>query len=78
MRTYFVLLLFIIGCSAKKEPTPKDTLFLDKNRDWEHLYAQELKAAIKHEDDAAFYFFWPEYLKVLSENDKTAIIRVTD
>ena len=56
MRTYIVLLLFIIGCSHQKEPTPKDTLFLDKNRDWEHLYAQELKAAIKHEDDAAFVF----------------------
>lgn len=77
MRFLFYLFL-VMSCSHKKEPTPKDTLFLDKNRDWEHLYAQELKAAIKHEDDAAFYFFWPEYLKVLSENNKTAIIRVTD
>lgn len=75
---FLLCLLFTIGCSYKKEPMPNDTLFLDKNRDWEYLYAQELKAAIDNEDDAAFYFFWPEYLKSLSDNNKTAVIRVID
>jgi hypothetical protein len=70
--------LFTIGCSHKKEPMPSDTLFLDKNRDWYHLYEQELKTAIDNEDDVAFHFFWPEYLKVLSDNNKRAIIRVID
>lgn len=75
MRFLFCLFL-VMSCSHKKEPMPRDTLFLDKNRDWESLYEQELKAAIDNEDDAAFHFFWPEYLKVLSENNKTATIRV--
>jgi len=67
--------LFTIGCSHKKEPMPRDTLFLDKNRDWYHLYEQELKTAIYNKDDAAFYFFWPEYLKEIEKRKLNSVIQ---
>tara|TARA_B100000035_G_scaffold91129_1_gene76913 strand:- start:7327 stop:7602 length:276 start_codon:yes stop_codon:yes gene_type:complete len=65
VRILFLLLLF--GCSQKKELTPKDTLFLEKNRNWAMIYEKELQSALENEDHPAFYFFWPEYLKALEE-----------
>lgn len=73
MRIFIVLLLFIAGCSHKKKLSPKDTLFIEENRDWEVIYAQELKSAILNKDDAAFYFFWPEYLKASNEKKKKSV-----
>jgi len=67
-RTLIIILLFvIISCSRKQELQPKDTLFLENNRNWSEVYELELKSALENEDHLAFYFFWPEYLKALAE-----------
>ena len=36
-------------------------------KDWAQLYSLELLSALKNDDDQAFYFFWPLYLKELNK-----------
>lgn len=65
----FLFLFFILlGCQTKYNPKPSDTALKDSDRDWEALYARELKNSLENEDVPAFYFFWPLYLKERSEN----------
>ena len=60
----FLFLFLLIGCNAPhKQLTPSDTKLKESERNWEQLYARELQNALKNEDDAAFYFFWPYYLQ---------------
>ena len=61
------LLLILCGCTNKSPPSPTDTT-LKQEKDWEFLYARELSNALLHEDDLAYYFFWPLYLKARYEN----------
>tara|TARA_B100001939_G_C16421088_1_gene396498 strand:+ start:69 stop:251 length:183 start_codon:yes stop_codon:yes gene_type:complete len=35
----------------------------EKKRNWKLIYKKELESAIKNNDEEAFRFFWPEYLK---------------
>ena len=63
------MLLLLCGCqSHNNKPKPSDTKYKENKRDWEYLYAVELKNALIHQDDAAFYFFWPLYLEARYEN----------
>ena len=63
------VLLMLSGCvSNKPSLKPSDTKFKESQRDWEYLYAKELDAAIKNEDIASFYFFWPYYLQERHRN----------
>lgn len=66
MRFVFIFLLFV-GCQSNQyKLKPSDTKH--KERNWEYLYALELKNALYNQDDAAFYFFWPLYLEARYEN----------
>ena len=76
MRLFILFLL--VSCSAHKEPMPRDTLFLEEDKNWTEIYAHELKVALENNDSEAFYFFWPEYLKVFSGNDNKSTNRVID
>lgn len=38
-----------------------------KQKNWQSIYKQELETAIQNDDDEAFRFFWPEYLKELNK-----------
>ena len=70
MRLLFIILL-LIGCQSQQhplKPQPSDTRHREEKRNWEYLYAIELKNALDNEDDAAFYFFWPYYLEARYEN----------
>lgn len=67
------LLLFFSGCAHIHDPQPIDTIFKPQVKNWEKIYADELKAAIANEDDAAFYFFWPEYLKEIEKNKLSSV-----
>lgn len=57
MRGILLLLILILcsSCGIKKQQS--------KQKDWEKIYKKELKIALENEDDEAFMFFWPEYLK---------------
>lgn len=61
----FPLLLLICSCNSKRELHPSDTSFDPNNRDWSQVYEHELNEALKNNDDEAYRFFWPEYLKEL-------------
>ena len=68
MRFLFIILL-LIGCQSHQyKPKPSDTKYKEQERNWEYLYAIELQNALTHEDDLAFYFFWPYYLEARYEN----------
>ena len=47
--------LFLSNCSTYHSPK--------KQLNWELIYKAELESAIINNDDEAFRFFWPEYLK---------------
>ena len=71
MRFLFVLIIILLfGCkhSQINKPKPFDTQLNKDERNWEHLYAIELKNALDNQDDMAFYFFWPLYLEARYEN----------
>ena len=71
MRFLFIILIICFGCQNKqinKSPKPIDTKFKEDNRDWEYLYALELKSALENDDDVAFHFFWTYYLQARYEN----------
>jgi len=63
---FFLLILF--GCQTKYNLKPSDTKLKESERNWEQLYARELSNALKNEDNAAFYFFWPLYIQERSHN----------
>ncbi len=69
-----VLLYFLFGCTTPKLPQPSDTVFKPENRNWLLVYELELEAALKNNDTAAFYFFWPEYLKELDKQKRNRVI----
>lgn len=50
-----MICLFLSNCSTYH--TPK------KQLNWELIYKAELESAIRNNDDEAFMFYWPEYLK---------------
>lgn len=62
-----IFLFLVTSCAHKKDLKPKNALFLQNNKNWSAVYERELKSALENEDHAAFYFFWPEYLKALEE-----------
>jgi hypothetical protein len=65
----FFIFLLLFGCQANEHKLkPSDTKPKEKERNWEYLYARELKNALYNQDDAAFYFFWPLYLEARYEN----------
>ena len=71
MRFLFILtIILLLGCKHNRVDRPQlsDTALNKDERNWEHLYAIELKNALKNQDDVAFYFFWPLYLEVRREN----------
>ena len=45
-----------------------ETKHKEEKKNWEYLYALELKSALINQDDASFYFFWPLYLEARYEN----------
>jgi|TARA_Y100000289_G_scaffold62654_1_gene72154 hypothetical protein len=57
VRGILLLLILILcsSCASKKKQSEK--------KDWAKIYQKELEIALKNEDDEAFMFFWPEYLK---------------
>lgn len=65
MRFIIFILLIISSCQTNniKKLKPSDTNLKHKEKNWEYLYAIELKRALENEDDLAFYFFWPYYLQ---------------
>lgn len=75
MRLLIILLFFICSCNNSNKLKPSDTLFKEEDKNWEELYAIELARALFHEDDIAFYFFWPYYLRerYLNRNKKTPL-----
>ena len=68
------ILFFFAGCSAQKQPQPSDTVFNPEDRNWVLVYKLELESALKNDDTAAFYFFWPEYLKELDKQKRNRVI----
>ena len=62
------LLFFLTNCKTIQNLKPEDTKLPEQKRNWEELYARELKNALINQDDVAFYFFWPYYLKARYEN----------
>lgn len=71
MRLFIIsLLFFLTNCKTTQNLKPEDTKLPEQNRNWEELYARELKNALMNQDDAAFYFFWPYYLEARYENKK--------
>jgi hypothetical protein len=69
VRLLFII-LFFASCQTQPKPTPKpiDTRHREDKRNWEYLYARELKNALDNEDDVAFHFFWVYYLEARYEN----------
>lgn len=73
MRCLFILLIVLLfGCRDRQASklNPSDTILNKQQRDWEKLYARELDNALKNDDLAAFYFFWPLYLEARYENKR--------
>ena len=50
-----MICLFLLNCSTYHPPK--------KQLNWELIYRGELESAIINNDEEAFRFFWPEYLK---------------
>jgi hypothetical protein len=65
---FLFLVVILFGCQTTHNLKPSDTEFKESERDWEALYARELKNALQNEDVPAFYFFWPLYLQERSRN----------
>jgi hypothetical protein len=66
---FIVLCFFIISCQTQTiQPKPQDTKLKSSQKNWELLYAAELSSALKNDDVAAYYFFWPLYLQARYEN----------
>jgi len=63
----FLPFFFLLGCLTTHKPQPSDIKFKDTDRNWVKVYEHELKVSIANDDIEAWSFFWPEYLKALSE-----------
>ena len=61
MRKILLVCLLLIGCVSNK-PTVRDTRLDDSKRDWVKVYENEIEAAIRNEDVAAYHFFFRELL----------------
>jgi len=61
MRALFLLLL--TGCYSNKAPTSLDTSLHEEDRDWVEVYRMEIKRAVENEDEAAYHFFFQEYMR---------------
>ena len=69
MRLFIIsLLFFLTNCKTIQNLKPEDTKLPEQKRNWEELYARELKNALINQYDIAFYFFCPYYLKARYEN----------
>tara|TARA_Y100000590_G_scaffold143436_2_gene164778 strand:+ start:47659 stop:47889 length:231 start_codon:yes stop_codon:yes gene_type:complete len=60
---YFVLLL-MTGCVVADTPQPSDTAFDENKRDWIEVYKNEMRIAIDNEDEAAYHFYFQEYMRL--------------
>lgn len=66
---YVIFLLFIASCSHKQiKLSPEQTVLKESEKNWEHLYSLELAAALRNQDIAAYYFFWPLYMEERNKN----------
>lgn len=65
---FFCFLLILTGCVSKHDPKINETKFNPDKRNWLKVYEHELKTAIENDDGAAYYFFWPEYLRERDRN----------
>jgi len=61
VRGFLFIVLFLSGCVTQKN----EQKF---NKNWKQIYAQELKIALENDDNEAFMFFWPEYLKEINKD----------
>ena len=70
MRVICVICIFFITSCSLQQPVlnRKNTDFNKIPKNWEYLYSLELDAAIKNNDAAAFYFFWPLYIQARYQN----------
>lgn len=58
-----LLFLLLTGCYTNKAPTSSDTYLHEEDRDWVEVYRMEIKRAVENEDEAAYHFFFQEYMR---------------
>ena len=58
-----LVFLLLTGCYVNKAPTNLDTYLHEKDRDWIEVYRMEIKRAVENEDEAAYHFFFHEYMR---------------
>ena len=58
-----LLFLLLTGCYTNKAPTSSDTYLREEDRDWVEVYRMEIKRAVENEDEAAYHFFFQEYMR---------------
>ena len=58
-----LLFLLLTGCYSNKAPTSLDTSLCEEDRDWVEVYRMEIKRAVENEDEAAYHFFFHEYMR---------------
>ena len=64
IKLFIIISLFLLcGCVILKDPKPEDTRFDESQRDWLEVYRSEIKAAVENEDEAAYHFFFQEYMR---------------
>lgn len=59
----FLLFFVLFGCASHEKH--------DSTKDWEEIYRKELIIAIENEDQEAWHFFLPEYIKAVNANSKS-------
>jgi hypothetical protein len=52
----------LFGCASHEK--------CDSPKDWEEIYRKELIIAIENEDQEAWYFFLPEYIKEIQQKSQ--------
>ena len=53
------ILLTLFGCASTS---------IQVNKQWEHIYEDELLISYEHNDTEAFHFFWPLYFEERPKN----------
>ena len=71
MRKYLPLLL-LTGCVVTNNPQPADTELDESKRDWVEVYRNEMRIAIENEDEAAYHFYFQEYMRLRIKQYKEA------
>lgn len=66
-----LLFLLLTGCYVNKAPTNSDTYLREKDRDWIEVYRMEIKRAVENEDEAAYHFFFQEYMRLRIQQVKS-------